>query len=128
MKAKEAIKMLNWLKHEESRGDIVKALDRGIKALQTIAELEKRNFTVNILKEYMDFENECVKKGFTFKSLLEAKAKQEPKKPDLFGDGYADGEPVYDFYKCPNCEQEYEMEFEQHNYCPNCGQALDWGE
>ncbi len=54
--------------------------------------------------------------------------RMKAKKPELFGEGYADGEPVYDFYRCPSCQQEYEVEFEEHNYCPNCGQVLSWEE
>lgn len=41
------------------------------------------------------------------------------------GDGYADGEMVYDSFYCPSCD--YHMEdYEVKNYCPNCGQAIDW--
>lgn len=47
-------------------------------------------------------------------------------KPDLWGDGYADGHLVYDMYDCPNCGKEYELDYEQYDYCPNCGQKLDW--
>lgn len=31
--------------------------------------------------------------------------KQKPKMPDYEGDGYADGEMVYDTWICPNCGQ-----------------------
>ena len=56
--------------------------------------------------------------------------KQIPKQVELMGDGYADGELVYDFGKCPNCGQEFEESDEnwECNYCPNCGQALKWWE
>ena len=64
----------------------------------------------------------------TLEECKVAVEKMKPKKPELYGDGYADGEPVYDFYRCPNCEKEYEVEFEEHIYCPNCGQHLDWRE
>ncbi len=49
-----------------------------------------------------------------------------PKVPDLYGDGYSDGEPIIDMYACPNCGKGYELECEKHKYCPNCGQAFDW--
>ena len=62
----------------------------------------------------------------TLEECKQAVERMKAKKPELFGDGYADGEPVYDFYRCPSCQEEYEMEFEQHIYCPNCGQHLDW--
>ena len=51
--------------------------------------------------------------------------KQIPKELIAEGDGYADGEMVYDSFYCPSCD--YHMEdYEVKNYCPNCGQAIDW--
>ncbi len=49
---------------------------------------------------------------------------------ELEGDGYADGELVYDFGKCPNCGWEFEegdKDWEQP-YCCHCGQKLHWFE
>lgn len=57
---------------------------------------------------------------------IDALVKQIPKIPYLWGDGYADGEPVVDMYKCPSCGKDYEPDYEKHDYCPNCGQAIDW--
>lgn len=31
-------------------------------------------------------------------------------------------------YDCPNCEKSYEMDYEKYDYCPNCGQAIDWSD
>ena len=44
------------------------------------------------------------------------------------GDGYADGNIVYDFAKCPNCGYEYEDGDKdwKEQFCPHCGQALKW--
>lgn len=52
--------------------------------------------------------------------------KQVPKVPDIYGDGYADGEMVYDMWKCPNCGKSYELDHDIYDYCPCCGQAIDW--
>lgn len=53
--------------------------------------------------------------------------KQIPKELIAEGDGYADGEMVYDSFYCPSCD--YHMEdYEVKNYCPNCGQAIYWEE
>ena len=52
--------------------------------------------------------------------------KQTPKKPDLEGDGYADGHLVYDTWICPCCGKRYEIDYEEYDYCPNCGQHIDW--
>ena len=61
------------------------------------------------------------------KAIL-ALEKQIPQQVIYTGDGYADGEMVYDMANCPCCDEyfeEYETEWECH-YCPNCGQKLDW--
>lgn len=52
--------------------------------------------------------------------------KEIPKIPDIEGDGYADGELVYDTWICPNCEKDYELDYDDYKYCPNCGQHIDW--
>ena len=44
------------------------------------------------------------------------------------GDGYADGHLVYNEWKCPGCGTYYKMDGEDYNYCPNCGQRIDWSE
>lgn len=49
---------------------------------------------------------------------------------ELEADGYADGELVYDFGKCPNCGWEFEegdKDWEEP-YCCHCGQKLKWFE
>ena len=56
---------------------------------------------------------------------FEALEKQIPKKPDIEGDGYADGQLVYDTWICPNCEEYYEIDYDNYDYCPKCGQAID---
>lgn len=56
---------------------------------------------------------------------IEALEKQIPKKPDIEGDGYWNGELVYDTWICPCCGEHYEIEFEKYKYCPECGQAVD---
>lgn len=39
------------------------------------------------------------------------------------GDGYANGELVYDVWKCSECGCVFEDEYEKptYNYCPSCG-------
>lgn len=58
-----------------------------------------------------------------FEELVE---KETPNKPHLEGDGYSDGELVYDIWVCPNCEKHYELDYDKYDYCPNCGQHIDW--
>lgn len=50
--------------------------------------------------------------------------KQIPKTPDYEGDGYADGKLVYDTWSCPCCGKRYEVDNDDYDFCPNCGQAI----
>lgn len=61
-----------------------------------------------------------------YEKAKEAFEKQKPKKPDLEGDGYWDGKIVYDTWICPCCEERYEVDYEEYDHCPKCGQAIDW--
>lgn len=84
-----------------------------IEALETKIELNKRNMTPDIIKEYMIFEDECIQKDFTFKSLIEAREKQVAKDIHI----YSNGEE-----HCPNCDANLTgMGF---RFCTECGQAL----
>lgn len=58
---------------------------------------------------------------------VEAMEKQIPKILIAEGDGYADGEMVYDSFYCPSCDHRME-EDEVEDYCPNCGQKICWEE
>ena len=44
------------------------------------------------------------------------------------GDGYSDGEMVYDMAHCPSCNFVYEEDdpIWEMPYCPYCGQRLNW--
>lgn len=59
-----------------------------------------------------------------FSRLLELKERDTAKEPQLEGDGYADGEMVYDEWICPNCGEHYEVDYDDHDFCPNCGQMI----
>ena len=55
--------------------------------------------------------------------------KQIPKKPTYEGDGYApDGTFIYDTWICPCCDKRYEVDYDDYDYCPNCGQTIDWSD
>ena len=61
------------------------------------------------------------------KAVADALRKQIPEKPNFEGDGYDDsGNLIYDTWICPNCEDRYEVDYEIHQYCPMCGQRIDW--
>lgn len=60
-------------------------------------------------------------------NVIKALEKQVPKRPIWEGDGYSDGEMVYDTWYCPNCDYGFEYD-DPHWFCPVCGQAIDWSE
>ena len=62
--------------------------------------------------------------------IINALEKQIPKKPEYEADGYADGELVYDYAKCPICGHDFEYGINDWGceYCSDCGQKLDWSD
>ena len=63
-----------------------------------------------------------------YRMAIQALEKQIPKKATLEGDGYSDGHLVYDTWICPLCEKRYEVDYDDYDYCPNCGQKIDWSD
>lgn len=50
-------------------------------------------------------------------------------KPELYSDGYdKDGNLIYDEWECPRCGESYEVDYDRYDYCPNCGQKIDWSD
>lgn len=66
------------------------------------------------------------------KVIEECVEKQIPIKPYYWGDGYDEnGDLIYDNAECPNCgnnDFEYGINNWGCKFCPDCGQALDWGD
>lgn len=55
---------------------------------------------------------------------MAALKKQEPALPYIQSDGDCpEGNPVWD-YSCPECSYNFDDNF--YDYCPKCGQAIDW--
>lgn len=62
-------------------------------------------------------------------TIVDALEKQVPQQPSLEGDGYApDGSLVFDEWICPCCNSRYEVDYDEYEYCPNCGQKITWEE
>ena len=106
----EIIEYASAFNSENSR--LTKALNTAISAMQE-------------LREYKNIG--------TLEEVREAAEKQHPKTPTWDGDGYApDGTFVWDEWKCPRCGTRYEVEYDDYDYCPNCGQRIylhaDWSE
>ena len=61
----------------------------------------------------------------TVEECREAAEKQKSKSPTLEGDGYdEDGEMIYDTWICPSCGEDYEVDYDDYDFCPNCGQRI----
>ena len=72
--------------------------------------------------EVMEVDIEAISMGIkAFERLI-------PRRPTYEGDGYCDGGLVYDTWICPNCEVRYEVDYDEYDHCPNCGQAIDWSD
>lgn len=65
----------------------------------------------------------CFEDGelYWLKDVAELLEKQIPKQP-YFENYY------WATWTCPCCRTRYEIDYEQHKHCPECGQAIDWGE
>ncbi len=93
------------------------------KARAEIARIQKEYYRAVIDHHF------CRAGDLDFGSLDELVEKATAKKPIYQGDGYVDGELVCDMALCPNCNNEFEYVWEWAvPYCPQCGQALDWGD
>ena len=122
--------MLEILPGSDIGNTIIKALEE-LKQYRTIGTPEEcqksvavcksmidRKITPENMEEYMKFEDECVKCGFTLKSLLEAREKQIPYKPSR-------KKLVWGIGKC-KCGVEFLDR--KTGFCGNCGQRLDWSD
>lgn len=137
MTENEAIKKLKqhfeYLKHAWKPHPDYETMDTigyAISALETIKKLSDRKMTTEVLENYMQFEDECVKKGFTFKSVIEAREKQIPKKP-IMKQYFEDLEEEY--LCCPTCGEILTDRIPADNkafyfHCMNCGQKFDWSD
>lgn len=100
------------------------------KSLEICKAMVERNITPDDMENYMKFEDECIKQGFTLDSILKSREKQTAKKPKEYEDKY---------YACPVCGNPLLHKWEKYPdklmdksnglpYCLGCGQKLDWSE
>ena len=136
----DCIRSLNWnVQVEVQTGILIHSYETRLKPLPQKKELEESgNSLIDDCKEYYtDGWNDCVDEilgeevnGEAHLCEAELVDKTKPLNPILEGDGYADGDMVYDMASCPSCgnqltEDEYDFMWKKP-YCPYCGQALDW--
>lgn len=95
-------------------------------AVEICKAMIERGIDPDNIAEYIKFEDNLMQRGYDLKRLLEMMEKQTAKKPDYEGDGYSDGQLVYDTWICPSCGKHYEVDCDRYDYCPNCGQHIDW--
>ena len=95
------------------------------KSLEICKAMVERNITPDDMENYMKFEDECIKQGFTLDSILKSREKQTAKKIEILN-GQA---------SCPNCKHFFgEMNVIRSliawnmPYCKHCGQKLDWSD
>lgn len=70
------------------------------------------------LEEYEDT-------GLDPEQIQELKDRNTAKAPDYEGDGYDNkGEMIYDTWICPNCGEHYEVDYDDYDFCPKCGQRI----
>lgn len=62
------------------------------------------------------------------KYAAEAIEKQIPQKPDVSAYNEDGSLLIYLLiYRCPSCASPYDVDYDgQYDYCPKCGQAIDW--
>ena len=98
---------------EKADGDLIKRIEK----LHTIESTDGQEYyqaydVLRTIKEYME------------------NVEVRPMQVELEADGYADGELVYDYGKCPKCGWEFEEDDKdwEEPYCCHCGQKLKWFE
>lgn len=116
-----AIKALEELQQFRAIGTVEECR----KSLEICKAMVERNITPDDMENYMKFEDECIKQGFTLDSILKSREKQTAKKIEIFN-GQA---------SCPNCKHFFgEMNVIRSliawnmPYCKHCGQKLDWSD
>ena len=62
--------------------------------------------------------------GLTPAEVQRLREKNTPKEAIYEGDGYSDEEMVYDTWICPNCGAKYEVDYDDYDFCPDCGQMI----
>ena len=93
-------------------------MDKTEKIAKLIEEMEKRNITMETIENYIKFEDECVKKGFSFESLL--KARDRDTAVELTKINISEGSFPYRGL-CPKCASGV---LQAENYCSSCGQRI----
>lgn len=106
--------MIRELERVEEKYKHYKVFTGQLNVAQMAHDIRKR---LEELKPYEDT-------GLTPEQIRELKERDTAKVPDYEGDGYADGQMVYDTWICPNCGEHYEVDYDDYDFCPKCGQRI----
>lgn len=118
---------------EDVRKTAIKALEE-VQQYRTIGTVEE----LKAASKYLRLVKMCGTVGKVIEECAEyeeigtpeecraAVAKQTAQTPDFDGDGYSDGQTVYDTWICPGCGEHYEIDYDKYKYCPHCGQKVSW--
>ena len=101
---------------------------RGIQRGEQMTErIERAWSNVNSLARSSDYCNESDNADI---ELIESIVNKEiPRSPIRFGYWYVpDRSQVYVGWKCSNCGTKYRVYYADYDYCPHCGQRIDWEE
>lgn len=123
---------------EENVGEIItlEMIDR----IPTAIDLDRVIIRLHREKDEMNKIDQCqiakgigraisIIKGYEENPMQWSASKEKPCRPIYESDGYApDGMFVYNTWICPNCETRYEVDYDDYDYCPNCGQRIDWSD
>lgn len=89
-----------------------------------VHEQMENTHTQSVLEQAQEIVEMCAQAARTPSDLKEILELHTPKHAVYESDGYADGEPVYDIWICPNCGVKYEVDYDDYDFCPNCGQMI----
>ena len=88
--------------------------------IKKLADYEETGMTPG---QVIEMQMDCV----VMKTASETYREEKAERPEMYVDGYdRDGNIAYTEWYCPRCYMCYEMEYGHYNYCPNCGQKIDW--
>lgn len=110
MDENKAIKIIRQEMGWESKNSTLRAFEKAINALEEIQQYR----AIGMVEELQDMKSNYFealsdwrqyRKIGTLEECRAAVEKQTAKKPDYEGDGYSDGQLVYDTWICPSCGQ-----------------------
>lgn len=90
---------------------------------------EALNFVQEILnaREHPNVMNHLAANRIIDHQLRDLVNRATKTKPEYWSDSVEEnGEIIFDHWNCPNCHHEFELDYEQYDFCPCCGQAIDW--